>query len=115
VQQYKDEPVYPQQQFTGEGSAQSFNREYQAPHMVPEGTPICPGCGTGLEANALFCGECGYSLPQRIPACVGCGNPLEPEAKFCGECGTPVQQANPAAEGEKKQGWVGKFMKFLEE
>lgn len=85
---------------------------------VPEGMPICPGCGTALEANALFCGECGYSLPQRIPACVGCANPLEPEAKFCGECGTPVQQMSASAEGQDgqaKKGWIGKFFKFLEE
>lgn len=83
------------------------------------GSPRCPSCGTGLEVNARFCGDCGYSLPARISACVSCANPLEPSAKFCGECGTPVA-AEPTARGqdkppENKPGWVGKFLKFLED
>lgn len=85
-----------------------------------EGIPVCPSCSNPLEANASFCGECGYSLPSRIEACSGCSAPLEPEAKFCGECGTPVPQqpmpgnASDAQEDPNKPGKFVKFLKFLE-
>lgn len=91
---------------------------------IPEptgGLPVCSSCGNGLEANARFCGECGYSLPERIAACLGCAAPLEPGAKFCGECGTPVlaqaappPQAAPISTREKGKTWMIKFLKFLE-
>jgi len=94
----------------------------QAPMPEPAGgLPVCPSCGNGLEVNARFCGECGYSLPERIAACIGCAAPLEPGAKFCGECGTPVVvQAAPVAEAapegarDKGKTWMIKFLKFLE-
>lgn len=85
-----------------------------------EGIPVCPSCSNPLEANASFCGECGYSLPTRIEACTGCSAPLEPEAKFCGECGTPVPQqpmsgnVSDAQEDPNKPGKFVKFLKFLE-
>jgi predicted amidophosphoribosyltransferase len=94
---------------------------HMGPAQVPSsgGFPICPSCGTNLEANARFCGECGYSLPERIPACAGCGVALEPGAKFCGECGTPVLQvpaaSQPQVDAKGKGGnWMIKFLKFLE-
>jgi DNA helicase II / ATP-dependent DNA helicase PcrA len=79
--------------------------------------PACPSCGNGLEANALFCGECGYSLPERIAGCSSCGLPLEPGAKFCGECGVacrPHEEKHSESAEEKKSGWMGKFLKFLD-
>ncbi|MBX9687398.1 MAG: zinc ribbon domain-containing protein, partial [Candidatus Obscuribacterales bacterium] len=92
------------------------NRLAPASHT---GVPLCPSCGNHLEANARFCGECGYSLPARVLACSGCNNPLEAGAKFCGECGTAVLQSGQAeasgsASDKGKAGWMVKFLKFLE-
>jgi hypothetical protein len=109
----------------GQLSAESYvpNAYVEPPSDEPDadaGTlPICPSCGNGLEANARFCGECGYSLPERIMACSGCALPLEPGAKFCGECGTPVpaapeQSASAQADDKGKGGIMGKLRKFLE-
>jgi predicted amidophosphoribosyltransferase len=88
---------------------------------------MCPQCYNALEANARFCGECGYTLPERIPACPTCGVPLEPSAKFCGECGmslnAPVAGDSDAMSQKMRQmqdikgqqeGWVNKIFKMLE-
>jgi predicted amidophosphoribosyltransferase len=29
---------------------------------TPEGRLVCPSCGSGLKANAKFCGKCGASI-----------------------------------------------------
>ena len=96
------------------------SHQEHAPAPIAAG---CPSCANPLEANARFCGECGFSLPEPPTAstrCVVCGVSLEPLAKFCGECGTPAAPAAPAAqeqgtdEEKKKGGMLVKFLKFLE-
>lgn len=50
----------------------------------------CPSCGTLVDADAVFCPECGASM---VPAafterqCPNCHAPVEEEAVFCTECG----------------------------
>jgi predicted amidophosphoribosyltransferase len=90
--------------------------------------PTCPSCSNPLEANARFCGGCGYNLPERVPACPTCGAPLESSAKFCGECGTQLE-GSPVTHGstaltqnlmrmqelkDKQHGWMVKLLKKLE-
>ena len=110
-----DDAEVPANTYHSAGEPASYQEE-----EIAEGIPVCPSCSNPLEANASFCGECGYSLPTRIEACSGCSAPLEPEAKFCGECGTPVPQGAPqrtAAELKQdpnKPGTFVKFLKFLE-
>jgi hypothetical protein len=62
---------------------------------------ICPNCGRQLaNANAEFCGSCGFSLPRVIP--VVCPNPncrtprTKPNAEFCGICGTAYFRPVPS-------------------
>lgn len=81
----------------------------------------CPSCGNGVQADAVFCDQCGARLgqPQAAPArevvpvataappaevalCPGCGVGNLPGELFCAECGTPLEapvplQAAPAA------------------
>jgi len=95
--------------------------------------PQCPHCFSRLEANARFCGECGFHLGTRIPACPLCASPLEPTAKFCGECGMrlapnhlppaaaqdfPLSPGGLPMPGRRpaptQHGWLVKFLKFLE-
>ncbi len=48
----------------------------------------CVSCGTLLDENAKFCGNCGTKQgPQTCPSCNGS---LAPGAKFCGNCGSKV-------------------------
>ncbi len=48
----------------------------------------CASCGTLLDPDAKFCGNCG--LKQGASNCPSCNEPLKPGAKFCGECGAKV-------------------------
>jgi hypothetical protein len=107
------------------------NQDYYQ-HAVPDHAPIadgpqCPNCNVHLEANARFCGECGYHLGTRIPSCPLCSAPLELDAKFCGECGSklvpavysqhlgPGTLSMPGRPGAPTQhGWLVKFLKMLE-
>jgi hypothetical protein len=116
---YEQLPFVPQQPYP--------TQHAQPEHAVSEHHPMCPQCYNALEANARFCGECGYTLPERIPACPTCGVPLEPSAKFCGECGmslnAPVAGDSDAMSQKMRQmqdikgqqeGWVNKIFKMLE-
>lgn len=110
--------------------AQGYDAQHAHGH-VPQSDgshPMCPQCHCALEANARFCGECGYTLPERVPACPVCGAPLEGTAKFCGECGTsltgaPVIGSDSHLDGnvhrmqelkDKQNGWMNKILKMLE-
>jgi outer membrane biosynthesis protein TonB len=59
--------------------------------------PGCPACGAPLEADAVFCTECGAKAPAAVsvPAeaalkCASCGTPALAEDTFCGECGATL-------------------------
>ncbi len=99
---------------------QNLQAQLNQPQETTTGSaPACPSCANPLEANARFCGECGYSLPERVMACKGCGAPLEANAKFCGECGkpcaaVPAQNQADKKSGKEKGGLFVKFLKFLE-
>ncbi len=48
----------------------------------------CTTCGTLLDPEAKFCGNCGTK--QGPSTCPNCNAQLKQGAKFCGECGTKV-------------------------
>jgi len=119
------QPQQPQQAFVPQHAYPTQHAPVE--HQAESGQPMCPQCHNHLEANARFCGGCGYTLPERVPACPTCGAPLESTAKFCGECGmslvAPVA-SNSALLGDnlrrmqdlkdQQQGWVSKLFKILE-
>ena len=60
---------------------------------------ICEKCGFALEADAVFCPNCGTKVSTtassdtlgRVPALCGqCGAKLKQDAKFCNKCGAPI-------------------------
>jgi len=71
--------------------------------FFPEGmnTLECAACGTLMEADAMFCPNCGAQkeLPKEPEVvveadpgkviCPGCGKQVEPKA-FCAFCGTKL-------------------------
>jgi DNA helicase-2/ATP-dependent DNA helicase PcrA len=105
-QAYSEHPAYPE-----------FPPDQHAPEEIPEHLPICPGCGTALEAGSRFCGECGFRLEERIPACHLCGAPLDPAAKFCGECGAKRMgvQPNAAAQMQGSEAEMEKFKQYIDQ
>jgi hypothetical protein len=58
----------------------------------------CPKCGS--EEAGRFCSQCGTAVTAREGGgkCRKCGTGLEPDAMYCGECGTPTgfRQPKPA-------------------
>ena len=54
---------------------------------------LCPYCGSELNDDAKFCGECGAKKPEPKAAdtwdCPACGN-KGITGKFCGECGASM-------------------------
>lgn len=64
----------------------------------------CPSCGSPVEADDRFCGNCGTTLgaeaTEVTPAprfCTRCGGPLEDRDMFCGRCGAPVRSSSAGA------------------
>src|SRR5690349_14031025 len=47
----------------------------------------CPRCGTGNQAQANTCAECGAALTL---SCCDCGAVAMLGQKFCAQCGTPL-------------------------
>jgi DNA helicase-2/ATP-dependent DNA helicase PcrA len=118
---YPHAPMQPQEPYV------AHPHDPQGGGYVSHLHPVCPSCGNALEANARFCGGCGYNLPERVPACPTCGAPLESSAKFCGECGTglsaPVTQGSSSLTNnltrmqelkDKQHGWMINLLKKLE-
>ncbi len=116
----------PPQMMPGGAAPAAQPPSYTEPRQ-PE-LPQCPNCHMALEAQARFCGECGFHLGTRIPACPLCSAPLEQAAKFCGECGNKVipaafsQPLSPAGlpgsgrpARTTQHGWLVKFLKLLEQ
>lgn len=57
----------------------------------------CPGCGSELPADAMFCSKCGYRMPTRpvvVPdgsaICTSCGAFVPKTMRFCTGCGAPM-------------------------
>jgi predicted amidophosphoribosyltransferase len=63
--------------------------------------PSCINCKTNLEAEALFCEECGTQQPQSI-FCEDCGTKLEAAVIFCDACGAKTDKD---AKIEKEPTW----------
>lgn len=59
---------------------------------------ICPYCGSPVDDNSRFCGNCGTALPvynasaQQSFFCPNCGEKLTADSAFCPNCGTAVQR-----------------------
>lgn len=52
----------------------------------------CAKCGAELEANVLFCRECGAKVaPQKKRFCRECGAALSDGTRFCTECGSKLE------------------------
>jgi class 3 adenylate cyclase/tetratricopeptide (TPR) repeat protein len=52
----------------------------------------CGRCGALLDADDLFCGDCGAP----VGGCPSCGKPLTPGKRFCRYCGATLFEAAPA-------------------
>ena len=78
---------------------------------------VCPNCNHQNPEGAAQCEQCYTSLPTTIP-CPSCGTPVQSDATFCGQCGfnlkpgmaaspdeIPAATANPLVtrEGESSQ------------
>lgn len=50
---------------------------------------VCRECGSSLEENDQFCGQCGSKV-IKVRNCPSCGNDLQENDRFCRKCGTPV-------------------------
>ena len=59
----------------------------------------CMNCGAKLDADTVFCPECGAraeepeAAPEEPPVryCMNCGAKLDPDTVFCPECGTKAE------------------------
>ncbi len=47
----------------------------------------CPGCGSMLEPQLLYCPRCGRQSRQKCPSC---NAPLDLGSQFCGACGAKL-------------------------
>ena len=47
----------------------------------------CPGCGSMLEPQLLYCPRCGHQSRQKCPSC---NAPLDLGSQFCGACGAKL-------------------------
>ncbi len=52
----------------------------------------CERCGALLDADDLFCGDCGAP----VGGCPSCGEPLTPGKRFCRRCGATLFEAAAA-------------------
>ena len=78
---------------------------------------ICPYCGSPVEDDSLFCGNCGAALsapqagPQDKVFCPACGEKLPANSAFCPNCGAAVRSApaakKPAAGGRLNPRIIG--------
>ena len=55
----------------------------------------CTNCNAQLDADDIFCGDCGTPVPVQAAAsggmsCSKCGQAMKPDDVFCSDCGTPV-------------------------
>ncbi|HJX03111.1 MAG TPA: zinc ribbon domain-containing protein, partial [Dehalococcoidia bacterium] len=57
----------------------------------------CPGCGSPIKAEQVFCGVCGTKLMQEGSSgaypCPGCGAAMNPGQSVCSNCGAGTQAA----------------------
>ena len=51
----------------------------------------CPKCQFENREEAIFCGECGFSLEM---VCPHCGSKPPKGLKFCDQCGRDLQEPN---------------------
>lgn len=55
---------------------------------------VCPNCNHQNPAGAAQCEACYTPLPEMID-CPSCGALVQADANFCGQCGFDLLQANP--------------------
>ena len=46
----------------------------------------CPNCRTALNGGR-FCAECGFDMASTHKTCPSCGTMVERQTRFCGDCG----------------------------
>lgn len=49
---------------------------------------FCENCGIKLNADSVFCEECGKSVAKKNDVCANCGYHFEHPGNFCPKCGT---------------------------
>lgn len=59
-------------------------------HQNPEGASQCEACFTPLSANT----DLSTNLSQT--SCPNCGTPVQPDARFCGQCGYNLSPESPS-------------------
>lgn len=93
AKQMADTPVEPKTELVQETGAQPQKK----PAAAGKPGKFCGKCGKPVQADALFCPNCGNPISQKqeaaaqkpvnADACPNCGKPIRPGAKFCRNCG----------------------------
>ncbi len=70
-----------------EAEQQSRQRERSKVQYRPlfGGTMACPNCGEEVRSGYEICPHCGH--PLHTGTCTYCGSPMDSDDLFCGECG----------------------------
>lgn len=63
------------------GSGQSSARAGAASSAM-----ACPNCRTAMSGGR-FCAECGFDMASTHKSCPSCGTMVERQTRFCGDCG----------------------------
>lgn len=62
-------------------------RENGNPPATSQEGRFCPGCGSPVLQDAIFCSKCGKKLERTCPSC---NAQLNADAAFCHKCGTKI-------------------------
>ena len=65
-------------------------------------TVICPECGVEVNAENIFCSECGHKFS--FIHCPECGAKLDEEGAFCQECGYKLEDDSKKEDKSSKEG-----------
>ena len=77
---------------------------------------FCPKCGTDIDENAKFCGNCGNSFVKKINKthfCAKCGSPYSNNEKFCGSCGEKLDDVEKELQLRKAEVFAETLNKSL--
>lgn len=64
-------------------------------------TVICPECGVEVNAENIFCSECGHKFS--FIHCPECGAKLDEEGAFCQECGYKLEDDSKKEDKSSKE------------
>ena len=73
----------------GQHTAEAGRNERNAGAAAGRGASAamaCPNCRTALNGGR-FCAECGFDMASTHKTCPSCGTMVERQTRFCGDCG----------------------------